>query len=88
MLRAEIRFKRVLPPHCIEKNHHLYLLKIFSPCSGNSPSHRIPEEADSIEEGKKKKKRRGKVLLCTAYVYLWLQEIVSEDVRRYRGNQT
>lgn len=66
MLRAEIRFKRVLPLHCIEKNHHLYLLKIFSPCSGNSPSHRIPEEADSIEEGKKKKKKKDVEKCCCA----------------------
>lgn len=28
------------------------------------------------------------MLLRTAYVYLWLQEIVPEDVRRYWGNQT
>lgn len=46
-----------------KKNHHLYLLQISSPCSGNSPSHHVPEK-----EKKKKKKPMEKCccasLLC------------------------
>lgn len=62
------RTKDLITP--IKINHHLYLLQISSPCSGNSPSHHIPEE-----EKKEEEETRGKVLLRIASVYLWLPEM-------------
>lgn len=48
MVRGMIGFSRVLPLRCMEKFTIWTCLKFFSPCSGNSPSHRVPEEADSV----------------------------------------